>query len=257
MEKVDFEIRLVHNKPVDLIQMANSLISLQNIISSFVGKENGIKDSKILLKGVKEGSDIYQLALDFGSEVLPFINGTGTVIEAINHIKTWALSKSKKEILSSKHYNSVNCDNMKNLVAPVVTNDDNRNMSIKVGDNNNAPIVINNFEAKQISENADYIKSLISSYEKEEDNTLYQKKLIKMYKATDSVKQVKDSSYCDDIVKGKAIATIFENPQDKKEVLTDPFSNLFLVDIEVNKINDEIKLYRVLKLHNIIPIEIE
>lgn len=262
MEKVNFEIRLVHNEPVDLIQMANSLISLQNIVSSHIGKEFGIKDSKILLKGVKEGSDIYQLALDFGMGVLPFIDGVNTINETISHIKSY-LNIDKKtfgEIKDNRHYNTVNSDNIKNFVAPVITNDNNSKIEIKIEGNNNAPIlIINTDEAKKIAENADYIKKIISNEQIEENSEkkLFEKVLIKMYKATDSVKQIKDSAYCDDIVKGKAIATLFENAEDKKEVLGNPFSNLFLVDIEIVKSNDEVKLYRVLKLHNIVPINFE
>jgi len=259
MEKVDFEIKLVHNKPVDLIQMANSLISLQNIVSSFVGKENGIKDSKILLKGVKEGSDIYQLALDFGVGVLPIIDGVNTISEAINHIKSYLNidKQSIKELRDNKHYNSVNCDNIKNFVAPVLNNDDNSKVEVTINGNNNSPIIIiNNQEAKKIDENTNFIKKLVS-LEEERENQILENALIRMHVTVNSTKQVKDKAYCDIVLKGKAVPTVFQNPEDKKEVLNNSFSNILLVDIEIMKADNEIKLYRVLKLHNIIPLEIE
>ncbi|MFY4810798.1 hypothetical protein ACOTWH_09260 [Aliarcobacter butzleri] len=262
MENVNFEIRLVHSEPVDLIEMANSLISLQNIVGSHIGKEHGLKDSKILLKGVKEGSDIYQLALDFGMGVLPFIDGVNTVNETISHIKSYLNidKKTIEEIRDNRHYNNVNCDNIKNFIAPVVNNDDNSKIEINIEGHVNAPIiVINHSDAEKIFKNADYVKKIVSNSEsiKEEENKLFEKVLIKMYQMKDTNKKVQDSSYCDDIVKGKAIPTIIENLEDKKDILVNAFNSLFLVDIEVVKADDQIKLYRVLKLHNIVPLDID
>ena len=84
---------------------------------------------------------------------------------------------------------------------------------------------------------------------------LFEKVLLKMYQIKDTDKIVKDSAYCDEIVKGKAIATIIENKKDKKAIKKDPFENLYLVDIETVRADGEVKLYRVTKLHNIVPNE--
>ena len=158
-------------------------------------------------------------------------------------------------IRGNRHYNSIDAENIKSFVAPVINNDDNSSIKIEVSGEVNAPVVIiNNTDAKMIFENADFIKRVISGETKQnEDDRFFEKVLIKMHKAIDSKKQVKDSAYCDDILKGKAIATIIENNEDKQEILRDPFNNLFLVDIEVVRADNEIKLYRVVKLHNIIP----
>ncbi|HAC70145.1 MAG TPA: hypothetical protein DCF41_00320 [Arcobacter skirrowii] len=259
MEKINFEIRLVHNEPVDLIGMANSLISLQNIVSSHIGKEFGIKDSKILLKGVREGSDIYQLALDFGAGVLPFVDGVNTIIETVSYIKSY-LNIDKKtvgELKDNRHYNTVNSENIKNFVAPILSNDDNSKIEIKIeGSNNNVPVlIINSQDGQTIYKNAEYIKKIISNESTEEisEKKMFEKVLIKMYQMKDTNKKVQDSSYCDDIVKNKAIPTIIENIDDKKEILQNAFNSLFLVDIEVVKADEQIRLYRVIKLHNIIP----
>ena len=53
MDNVKFELKLVHEKPVNLIQMANSFIALDNIAKSHICKEHGVKESKIYLTGVK------------------------------------------------------------------------------------------------------------------------------------------------------------------------------------------------------------
>lgn len=261
MEKIHFEVRLVHKEPIDLIQMANSLIALNNISKSHISKEHGVKESKILLKGVKEGSDIYQLVLDFGIAALPLIDGIKSIHEVLEYIQSYKNIEEKtvSEIKDNRHYNTVDAENIKNFIAPVLSADDNSTIEVKIEGNVNAPIIIiNTSDAKKIMENVDFIKRITSIKEIEEVNDKsFKKVLIKIHKAIDSVKQVKDSSYCDDIVKGKAIATIFENIEDKKDVLINAFTSLFLVDIEVVKANNEIKLYRVTKLHNIVPMDEE
>lgn len=260
MNNVEFEIRFVHKNPVDLIEMANSLISLNNILSSHIGKEHGIKDGKILLSGVKEGSDIYSLVFEFGAGVLPLIAGANTVLDAVNHIKSYLNigKKSIEEIKSNKHYTLLESDNIQRFISPILSNDDNSKMEITVNGNVNAPIIaINSTDAKLIKQSAEDIKKILSSNEEEikEENNKFEKVLIKMYQMKDTNKIVKDSCYCDDIVKGKAIATIIEDSEAKKEILANAFNCLFLVDIVINKIDDEIKLYRVVKLHELIQID--
>ena len=122
------------------------------------------------------------------------------------------------------------------------------------GDNNNV-FVINANDIPKIKENTSLVKKITTAEELEDDRNPFQKVLIKMHKATNTQKVVKDSSYCDSIIPGKAIATLIEDKEAKKDILQDPFNNYFLVDIEISKIDGEIKLYRVTKLHDIIPKE--
>lgn len=259
MENIQFEVRLVHKNPVDLIDMANSLIALDNIAKSHISKNHGVRESKILLKGVKEGSDIYQLVMDFGAFVLPLLDGLSTVKEVLEYIDSYKTISSKtiEEIKENKHYNSVDAENIKSFVAPIIADDSNSNIQITVnGDNNSPIIIINNGDAKKMNENADFVKKLVSDTpKKEEEPKLFEKVLIKMYSMKDTSKKVQDSSYCDEIIKGKSVATVIENTEDKKEILANAFNNLFLVDIEVVRAEEQIKLYRVIKLHNIVPNE--
>lgn len=259
MEKVQFEIRLVHEEPIDLIQMANALIALNNISKSHISKEHGVRESNILLKGVKEGSDIYELALDLGAKALPLLDGVSTIKDIMGYINSYKNIDNKKieDIREDRHYNSFEAEQIQHLIAPIINNDDNSKIEINVKGDVNAPIniTINKSEAKTMKENANTVKKIVNSEEIEEESKTFTKVLIEMHKATKTQKKVKDSAYCDDIVKGKAIATIIDNDEDKKLILEDPFNNYFLVDIEIAKSNNEIKLYRVTKLHNIVPMD--
>ena len=255
--KVSFEIRLVHDNPVDLVCMAQSLISLDTLSRKYISIEHGVKDSKILLESVHEGSDTYKVIFDVGAALLPNIIEPYTGIEqVVDYIKSYLNieKKSINEIRENKHYNSVNADAISKFIAPVEENNPNSSISIAVDGNRNNVFVIHNDDIPKIKESVSLVKSIINDGS-EENTNLYKKVLIEMHKATNTEKKVKDSAYCDDILKDKAVPTIIEDPEDKKLILQDPFNNYFLVDIEVMKRADEIKLYRVTKLHNIIPKE--
>ncbi len=255
--KAIFEIRLVHDNPIDLVEMASSLISLDSLSKKYLSIEHGVKDSKILLDSVHEGSDTYKVILDVGTALLPnFLEpyiGIGQVIE---HIKSY-LDIDKKpinEIRENKHYNAVNADIISKFIAPVEENNQNSSISLTVDGNNNNVFVIHSKDIPKLKDNISLVKSITEDTPKENEN-IHHKVLIEMHKATNTEKKVKDSAYCDDILKDKAVATVIEDAEDKKLILQDPFNNYFLVDIEVMTRGNAIKLYRVTKLHNIVPKE--
>ena len=244
-----FNITHNHKKPIDLVQMAKSLISFDTIARDYIQKEYGVRDSKILLKNVKEGSDVYQIILDVGAALPAIIEPLKSINEVIDYIKSY-LNIEKipiEDIKNNPHYNTTNTQAIKNFISPIDETD--ASLAINVEGDNNTLFIISSKDVPKMQKNIELVKKIIG----EDEQSIYQKVLIQMHKATNTDKIVKDSSYCDDIVPKKAIATIFENHDDKKEVLNDPFNNYFLVDIEVSCINGEIKLYKVLKLHNIIP----
>ena len=250
--KCSFNITHHHKKPIDLVQMAKSLISFDTIAKDYIQKEYGVRDSKILLKNVKEGSDVYQVILDIGATLPAIIEPLKSINEVIDYIKSY-LNIEKvpiEDIKNNPHYNAINAQAVKNFISPIEETDS--SLTINVEGDNNTLFVINSKDVPKMQKNIELVKKIVGE---DEQKDIYKKVLIQMHKAINTDKIVKDSAYCDDIVPKKAIATIFENPDDKKEVLNDPFNNYFLVDIEVQRINGEIKLYKVLKLHNIIPKE--
>lgn len=257
--KVEFEVKLIHKNPISLTEMANSLISLDNLSKQYISKEYGVKDTTILLEGVKEGSDIYKIVLDVGICTLPLINGTDSIVQILEYLKSYLnLSKhSTDELIDNRHYNTINAESVKTLIAPIEDNNIDSSMSFNIPGNNNNIFVINSNDKQKIHKNIEVIKKLESTKEEDTKETKYYNKLIKMHKATNTSRKVRDSAYCDEIIQDKAIPTLIENNDDKQEILQDPFNNYFLVDIEVSRIDDEIKLYRVIKLHSIVPFEIE
>lgn len=260
MQDVRIDIRLRHDKPVDLIDMANSLISLNNMAIERISKEHGVKDTKIVLNGVKEGCDIYQLSFVF-SHLLPVMESINTFASFTDYLKKFSSinEKTVKEIKEDEDISSKNAELVKSIVKPIENNNSSSlSIELHTGDNSDVHIYnISNTDASRIRDNAELVTKLKeeAAQEEKEDKHKFEKVLILLHSTINTEKKVKDKAYCDDILEGKSVATIFENPDEKKLVLDDPYNNYFLVDIDVRRMNGVPKLYTVTKLHNIIPID--
>lgn len=261
MNDLRVDVRLRHDKPVDLIEMANSLIALNYLAQSRIAKEHGLKDTKILLKGVESGCDIYQLVFDFGVSVLPIMESFNTVASFTGYITKYVnLGKaSVDDIRSDESLTAESAKMMTTLINPVEIGNDKSSMSIEVHGANSQINIFNitSNDAAEIIKNAEIVKMVkgASTVEEVENKIHYSKVLIDMHKTTNSDKKVKHSSYCDEIVKGKSITTIIEDKEAETIILKAPYTNYFLVDIEVNRLGDDVKLYRITKLHEVIEKE--
>lgn len=257
MENVEVELCFKHENNVDLVEMANALIALQNLTAHQIGKNDGVRDTKILLKGVRSGSDIFSLVIEFAKDALPVIEGVVAVVATYDIIKRFAVIKDEKveNIIEDKNMTPQIAGIARSIVAPI---EDNNSSMIFTFNGDNTTFIIDSEMAKDIRHGADIVDKLKGDTKKDEkeNRTCYQKVLIAMHKTTNTDKAVKHHSYCDDIVKGKSVATIIENSEDSKVILSDPYTNYFLVDIEVNKVGNDIKLFRVTCLHEVIPIEL-
>lgn len=256
MENVEMELCFKHEKNVDLVEMANALIALQNLTAYQIGKNDGVRDTKILLKGVRSGSDIFSLVIEFAKDVLPVMEGVVAVVATYDIIKRFAVIKDEKveNVIEDQNLTPQVAAIARSIVAPI---EDNNSSMIFTFNGDNTTLVIDSEMAKSIRHGANIVDKLKGDNKKEsvEDRTHYEKVLIEMHKTTNTDKAVKHHAYCSDIIKGKSIATYIESVEDRKTILSDPYANYFLVDIEVNRVGDEVKLYRVTQLHEVIPIE--
>jgi len=257
MENLRIDVRLRHNEPVDLIDMANSLISLSELASERISKEHGLKNTRVMLQGVKEGCDIYQLSFIFASHVLPIVESFNTVASFTGYLKNYIGLEDKtiNEIENDASL-TVNSANQVQTIVKPIENNSSSSLSIEVygGNNNEINIFqINSEEADKIKKSADIVKQIKSSPAEEKESPAHEKVLIEMHQTIDSDKQVKHKAYCDDILKRKAVATTILNADDSKAILDNPYNNYFLVDVTVHKVNGSPKLYEITKLYNIVP----
>ncbi|EIT7846646.1 hypothetical protein L3K38_001903, partial [Campylobacter coli] len=175
---VNFKIKIIHEENIELGIMANSLLSFQKLMDSFISKEHGITQSKIFLEKVETGSDIYSLVFEIAGEVLPIIAPIQALNEFIELIISFKNIKSKsiEEIEENPHFTKYNANNLKNIFAPVTINQN----TFFINHKGEELLRINSDEAELIYENANYIcEKKEIEYQKIHENAL-----ITMYKTT-------------------------------------------------------------------------
>ena len=102
-------------------------------------------------------------------------------------------------------------------------------------------------ESKKIIKSTDDFIKIEKKKEDEENQNIFEDRLIKFVQTRTDNKDYGNKSICENISK-KEIKTIFENDTIKNDILDNPYHYAFLVDLEVQYINQEAKLYKIIKL---------
>ena len=91
---------------------------------------------------------------------------------------------------------------------------------------------------------------------KEEKNNIFKDRLIYFVQTRSDNKDYSNKSICEDI-SDKEIKTNFKNEQIKNNILDNPYHFGFLVDLEAQYINGEVKVYKIIKLNDKIELSEE
>lgn len=246
-KQTDFKIRITHDEPLELKTMAVSLLSLQELINSYIGKEHGVTESKIYLEKVEVGSDIYSLIFELPLEILPIVaplKALKEVLEVITLFKDLK-DKSLNETEANPHFTPKNANLLKDILAPVVINQNTYNIS-HAGE---VIFSVDSREARQITQNA----QLIADVEQPEQCKEYKDVILDFKEVKDSKRIVRDRAVCEAALKNRAVPTEVISADDKELINKNPFGNYYLVDLKSFSVEGEIKFYRVTAVHSAIP----
>lgn len=235
-KRIDFKIRLTHDEPIELKTMAISLLSLQELMNSYISKQHGVSSSKIYLEKVEVGSDIYSLIFELPLEILPILAPVKALKEVIELIVAFKELKDKSlnEIEANPHFTPQNANLLQEILAPVIINQNTYNISHA----DKVIFSLNADEARQIYANA---KS-ISNTPKKEYKQFKEKVLLRMYKTTDTQNtKTKHTAKCDEI-SPYALRVMFSDEAVAQEILQNPYGFLFLVDLTVYKSGDNAEI---------------
>lgn len=247
-ENLNLNIKIEKAQPLDIVKLSQAFISLNDLVKEYVKQDIGADDTIIRLENVKEGSDIFELVV-IGASLFPvadYINSINAFFDFFKNLKS-INAKSVDEIKSNEFLSKANTKRIKDVLN-IAQKDTNTSFSISF---NNCSFSIT---ADNVGSYTDGVKTIEKIKDFDNDvKSFYENVLIRMQMVKDSPKVVKDKAYCDEILKGYAVSCEVTDPEAKKEILNDPFNNYFLVDLHTHTIDGKIRLYRVIKLHSIIP----
>ena len=258
-------ILLVHikpSKPIEINEFTSSLNSVGNLFSSYVQKNGSCDEqarARLYIEKIEEGSIVIYLTELVTATLIPFVENANTIFEFASFLKRtcdyYIHGIGDKEELSIADCSDFN--NMFSLIAG-----DNKGEleigAITKGDGNNILVgcTLNYIDCNkgknQIKKEADRLKSLTPASEK------YSRQLMTIYQLrSDMGNDIGNKAVIEGISK-KRIAVVFETDELKEKILhsdSNPVKHAFLVDVEVQTVNEKIAAYKVLSLYDIIELE--
>lgn len=225
------------------IEINNLIKSLKSIADEY-GKSSKIKDVSVKVSEVRKGSFEFDFLLHSSAALLPLMSNLNTTIDFIKRIsdlKSFFLGQKDYIVPTIEEAKMLHSINMPiqtlNNYGTIVVNDTNKTESIKFDLD----------ESKKIIKTTDKFIEMEKKKEDEENQNIFADRLIEFVQTRTDNRDYGNKSICESISK-KEIKTIFENDTIKNDILDNPYHYGFLVDLEVQYINQEPKLYKIIKL---------
>ncbi|WP_067522854.1 hypothetical protein [Endozoicomonas ascidiicola] len=249
------EVKISNVKPLKLTDLTLSLLALSGQYLKFVETET-TKDyqisSELLIKEVRSGSVIFEL-ISHAVPLAPLLWEGGPLSEWVKHIEginNWLLGKQseKPREIDRKDYEQLN-----SILEPVAADTGSEMQLVVTGNNNVINQVIINSQEAAAAQNR--ISREIESLNEPIDH-VYRRKVMTWYQTKFDTNSATGDKAKIEFISKKAVKVVFENNEVKESILKgDPRFNkpwqalAYLVDIDVQTINGEPKLYTILRYH--------
>ena len=242
-------IEFKNNKPVELIDLTKSLLSLSDEYNRFILKEgNKISDeTKLYIKEIKTGSIITEL-ITYAPYCLPFIEYSKIIFNFAAFLKDYYEALLGKKEGNFKDFEKKDYENFNNFIEPTAKENGSQFIFYTTGDNNKINVAFNSTEANAIQNNISKKQNSL----KETISGLKEKVVLYWYQARNDLNsKAGDKSIIESISKNP-VKTIIDDQRIKSEILSsleNPFNTAYLVDVKIETINDRPVIYNIVRLY--------
>lgn len=259
IEEAKLQIHIEYSKKIELGNYIDSLNSINNEYTQYIHETPNHLDPeeiKLLVNEIRTGSIITEL-ITFSPTLLPFIENTNTILDFTKHIANVInLLKSKNNIIqNTEQLPSTNTlTNIQGLVSPIL-NDPKGKITLEgcnFGDNCNVSIFIDSNEARKIHAKAQEIKN----FKPTPDSNIKEQVLLFFTQTNGSTKNINsDKGVIESISKG-SVKVRFASNELKRSMLLEqhPYKVAYIVDVEIETVDNKPRLYKVLKFHEYIDL---
>lgn len=244
-------------EPIEVHEFTKSLNAFSNEYKKFIQEEYGSEhpvDAKLHIEKIQEGSVLTTFA-EYAIYGVPFLGNINTVMDFGNHLKAlYSVFSGRTDIEVLPKYDSKDLSNIADIIAPGTNIGNHTTIEVK-GDNNNVQVVILDADDKD----ANAITNRINKAKKEikdPKSNKFTKELFYFEQAKKDINSKVGNYGVIESITHEKLRVIFEDDKkDKKAMLKgniNPLKCMFIVDVEVKTVKDEPKVYKILKLHEII-----
>lgn len=254
------QIHIEYSNKIELAHYINSLDSVNSEYSNYIRTaENHLQpdDIKLFVNEIRSGSIITDL-IAYSPTLLAFAEHANTLLDFTKHIaNTINLLKnhSTHEIIEDEKLTTSTLSNIQGLVEPIL-NDKNGKISfegVNFGNNCTVNVTINSSDAKDIYNKAQSIKEFRPTPE----TNIKEQVLLVFTQTNSSTKNTNNDKGVIESISKNTVKIRFTNDELKKEMLFNqhPYGVAFIVDVEIQTINEKPFIYKILKLHECINID--
>lgn len=259
IKDVVLNIEIKNNEPLELTELTKSLIAVSNQYNKH-SEKNGFSESernvKLYVKKIETGSVLLDL-VEFGSvAVIPFMEGTNTIVGFAQFLKDSVNYFLKKE--GEKPELSIqDCKEISQIVNPIA-NDNSSQFNINVTINGEVTNYIN-LDSKSSNALQNILKQEIKEKQELKNGDIIENALMVFSQTKNQVSgKGGNKVVIDDAIPNKAINVIIPDKKMKKEMIKgdyNPNNFAFQVDVKIKTSDSKIIAYEVLKFHEKFPLE--
>ena len=255
MSDIKLRLEIRNNRPVDLLYLTHSFISLANEYKGFLGGygiDYNMK-TRLYVREIRTGSIITDL-VDLTPVAFAFLEHANTFVSFVSYAKSTYEYFTKKTREKPKEFNKDELKNFDCIIDPIAKDNGGQlNISsLRIeGD-----VVINNFSitTQDAQEAQNTIRKEIQNLDTPKIAT-YTKVVLYMYRAVNDPNRSGDKGIIESISE-KPLKLIWDDAAFKEQIInadTNFFSVSFLVDCEVHTVRGgEPIAYKITKIHEII-----
>ena len=258
--KNSIQFGIEYNEPIELGEFTKSLNGFSNQYKKFVNDTYGSEqpvNPKLHIEKIKEGSIITTL-VEYSELAIPFLGEVNTMVEFGKHLKElysyFSLKKEKPKETEVPTFDINTLQNISDILKPGT----NLGNTIKIevtGENNNTQVLVLDANDNKSSE---IVKTISKNKKKlkEPKTNIYTKQLFYFDQARKDINSKVGNYGVIESLHNSKLRVIFEDDKkDKKKMLKgdgNPLKCMYIVDVEMQVAKGEPKVYKILKLHEII-----
>lgn len=247
-----FTIEIKNTQPVELLDLTGSLLSLADEYKRFVAAQpipSAPEDIKLYIKDIHSGSIVTDL-IAMAPAALPFVEHAKVIVTFAKYLKTGIEYLLGRDPAAQRpSLTKQNLNNLSTFLEPIAKDGASQmNCHTTINGDVNYIFNVNSVEANAIQNRA---KKEMDSL-KEPVVGIKEKVVLYWYQArNDPRSQVGDRAIIESIGP-LPVKTIFHTDAIKAEMLyvtENPFRTAYIVDVQVDTINDKPVIYKVLHVH--------
>lgn len=256
------KIHIKHSKPIEINNLTSALESIGNLYVSYVTKHGGCDaqaKASLYVDKVEEGSLVFYLTELVSATLIPFVENVNTIVDFASFAKN-VIDYFSKGIGQKPNLTLSECNDFNNVYS-VVEGDNNGEVSIgAVSNGNHNNIFVNctfNFNESnrgrnQLEKETEQLKIVIPGVNS------YSKQLMTIFQMRGDMNSDIGNRATIENISSRKIPVLFADENLKIQILNsdmNPVKRGFIVDVECQYANNKIAAYKILKLHETIPID--